>query len=169
MVLGRESSRVRHTFAAAVLAWCLLGGTGVMGREQAPVRYYDQELVVHYGTAAAAAAASLAAAPVPGGRRWAFSARWDDSQPNNLAMRTHMAKFGLKGTFYLNGEAGRPKTGADYAQSLLVEGFSIGGHTQTHPKLPERSPGLMFQEILANRIEKECHTNTPVNSFSRRL
>lgn len=99
-------------------------------------------------------------------RKWAFSARWDDNQPNSLNMREHMAKFGLKGTFYLNKTDDQGRYGRDFALRLMQDGFSIGGHTQGHPKLPEVAPNVAFWEIMANRIEREAQIDGPMNSFA---
>ena len=99
-------------------------------------------------------------------RKWALSARWDDNQPNSLNMREHMAKFGLKGTFYLNKTDDQGRYGRDFALRLMQDGFSIGGHTQGHPKLPEVAPNVAFWEIMANRIEREAQIDGPMNSFA---
>jgi hypothetical protein len=115
----------------------------------------------------------LRLAPVYGDRSWAFSARWDDNQPNSLVMREHMARFGIQGTFYLNrsdehSHSGpQPVFGVNYVRELLRDGGCIGGHTQTHPKLPDLpTANQVFQEILANRIERECEADQPIVSFA---
>jgi len=130
------------------------------------VRVYPQALQVEYGTPAEAARATTAFAPVFDDRQWAFSARWDDCNPNSLQMRQHMAKFGLKGTFYLTQNDARNTFGPEFCRQLMQEGFSIGGHTMTHPKLPELNAGQIWWELCANRVAREDDTETPLNSLA---
>jgi hypothetical protein len=130
------------------------------------LRLYVQTLEVEYPSATEAARASLAFAPVYDAREWAFSARWDDCNLNSLQMRQHMAKFGLKGTFYLTQNDAKNTFGPAFCKQLLQDGFSIGGHTMTHPKLPELNAGQIWWELCANRIAREDDTEMPLNSLA---
>ena len=130
------------------------------------LRLYSQSLEVEYATADEAGRARVEFAPVYDGREWAFSARWDDCSQNSLQMRQHMAKFGLKGTFYLTQNDGKKSFGPDYCKQLMEGGFSIGGHTMTHPKLPELNAGAIWWELCANRVAREDDTETPLNSLA---
>ncbi|NUQ00358.1 MAG: polysaccharide deacetylase family protein, partial [Armatimonadetes bacterium] len=105
-------------------------------------------------------------APVYDARTWAFSARWDDSQMNNLEMRRHMAKFGLKGTFYLNGTDPAGKFGESYARQLTEGGFSIGGHGQTHRDLTTLPANEVFLEVMAVKMDRESQLDVPINSYA---
>lgn len=131
-----------------------------------PLRLYSQTLEVDYAGSDDAGRANVGFAPVFDGREWAFSARWDDCNQNSLQMRQHMAKFGLKGTFYLTQNDGKNSFGPDYCKQLLQDGFSIGGHTMTHPKLPELNAGQIWWELCANRVAREDDTETPLNSLA---
>ncbi|NSW54683.1 MAG: polysaccharide deacetylase family protein [Armatimonadetes bacterium] len=137
-----------------------------------PIRTYMQTVTLTFASeqdareAMGAHEETLRFAQVYDDRRWALSARWDDNQPNSLNMREHMAKFGLKGTFYLNKTDDQGRYGRDFALRLMQDGFSIGGHTQSHPKLPEVAPNVAFWEIMANRIEREAQVDGPMNSFA---
>ncbi|MCE5237498.1 polysaccharide deacetylase family protein [bacterium] len=126
----------------------------------------SQRLTLRFASAAEANLAKLSFAPVYDDREWALSARWDDSNPNSLVMREHMARYGLKGTFYLTGTDPQGRLGEQFARDLMRDGFSIGGHTQTHPSLTMVPPNEIWQQIMANRIEREAQTDTPINSFA---
>lgn len=137
------------------------------GPQDAPaVRCYRQRLQIEYASPEEAAAALPAIAPVYDNREWAFSARWDDSSRNSLVMREHMAKFGLKGTFYLGKSQPDKNVGPDFAKELQRDGCSVGGHTMTHPNLTTLKAGDILWEVLANRIEWEDLLDTPLNSFA---
>lgn len=81
--------------------------------------------------------------PVYDGKTWAFTARWDDNNPNQLNMQKAMASLGLKGTFYLNGSDTSRQLGGAYARQLSTEGCSVGG--PHHPSL------------LAAHAQPQCH------------
>ncbi|OGV72161.1 MAG: hypothetical protein A3K18_21150 [Lentisphaerae bacterium RIFOXYA12_64_32] len=157
-----------------MLRGLLMAGGGVqllvcaaMAAPVAPtLRMYSQQLEVEYATADDAGRASVDVAPVYDGRDWAFSARWDDCSLNSLQMRQHMAKFGLKGTFYLTQNNAKNNFGPEYCKELMQDGFSIGGHTMTHPKLPELDAGKIWWELCANRVGREDDTETPLNSLA---
>ena len=158
-----ESERCVGLTLVCALAFSAIGEPEMAMPEP---RTYSQEIAVQFASAKDAARASVSLAPVWDNRKWAFSARWDDNNANSLNMRERMAKYGLKGTFYLNQAGEQTRYGSDYARRLMQDGFSIGGHTQTHPKLPEVSPSKAFYEIMANRVERECQTDQPMNSFA---
>lgn len=150
----------------AVAALVITSGVAAQPEPSPPAWMCRQRVEVRFASAQAAAAARAAFAPVLGDREWAFSARWDDNSANSLVMREVMARHGLKGTFYLNRTDPKGTFGAEYCAKLMQDGFSIGGHTQTHPKLAEVTAGHAFREVLQNRIEREAQTDCPINSFA---
>lgn len=127
---------------------------------------YSQTIEITYATAEDAARATVKFAPVYDGRDWAFSARWDDCNLNSLQMRQHMAKFGLKGNFYLTQNDKKNSFGPEFCKQLTQDGCAIGGHSMTHPKLPGLKAGAIWWELLANRIAREDDTDTTVNSLA---
>ncbi len=127
---------------------------------------YRQHLKLTFASAAEAAQARLTVAPVYDDREWALSARWDDCNANSLVMHEHMARAGIKGTFYLTGTDPQGRFGEQFAHALMRDGCSIGGHSQTHPSLTMVPPNEIWQQIMANRIEREAQTDTPINSFA---
>lgn len=153
-------------YAMVVLAMVLPLIAQAAPEHAAPVPTYAQEVEIEYASPEAAAAATPSFAPVHDNKEWAFAARWDDSNPNSLVMREHMAKFGLKGTFYLTRSVTDKGLGGDFARKLTADGCSIGGHTMTHPNLTTMNAGQIHWEIMANRIEWEDLLDTPLNSFA---
>lgn len=151
---------------AAVAALVITSGASAQPEGPPPAWMCRQRVEVRFASAEAAAAAKVSFAPVLGDREWAFSARWDDNSANSLVMRDVMARNGLRGTFYLNRTDPKGTFGAEYCAKLMQDGFSIGGHTQTHPKLADVTAGDAFKEILQNRIEREAQTDCPINSFA---
>lgn len=128
------------------------------------MREYKQRFTVTFDCEESATKAQLAKEQLPGGKKWAFSSRWDDNNKASLKMRKIMNKHGFKGTFYLTKSKGQ--FGAEYAQSLMKDGFSIGGHTMTHPNLTKLTMDKIFWEIAAIKVNRESDTNAPINSFA---
>lgn len=161
---------IRSTFCFAVLlqAIGLIGTTAwAQGPTPAAERSYTQTLRLQFASPADAQAAELEITPVPDGKDWAVSARWDDSRKDNVQMARLMEKHGWPGTFFLNATGTKENwIGQDYVQSLLATGSDIGGHSQTHDVLTALKPNEMFYDILANRIEKEDQADRPLNTFA---
>ena len=63
---------------------------------------YTQTLVVSFKSEAAARQAQVVIAPLYHDLSAAFSTRMDDSNLNDLMVAEVLAKYGQKGTFYLN-------------------------------------------------------------------
>lgn len=128
------------------------------------MRMYEQTFTVKYANPHSAKKAKVELLPLPDGKEWAFSSRWDDNRLANIKVRDILAKYGCKGTFYLNKSSKR--WGKKYAEDLIKNGFSIGGHTMDHPFLPKISRNKAFYQILANRIERESEIDKTLNSFA---
>lgn len=128
------------------------------------LRMYSQDIVVTYRTKDDAQKAMLGIMPVFEGKKWAFSARWDDNSGYDFPVHDLMVKYGLKGSFYLN--RSYPTFGLDAVQKLIAGGCSIAGHTQTHADLPTLLANEMFYEVLANRIQREAEADQTINSFA---
>jgi len=146
------------------------------------MRMYSQDIEIAFVSSAAAANAALTKVPLARGKHWAFSARWDDNNGRHQKMRDLMARYGFKGTFYLNSvyrpprKTGKPNVGGvrrstptDYrgkfTRRLIRDGFSIGGHSMNHPSIPHQKKNDMFYEIAAIRVEREADVDRPLNSF----
>jgi peptidoglycan/xylan/chitin deacetylase (PgdA/CDA1 family) len=132
------------------------------------MRMYEQKFTVEYPSKEAAEAARLKIQPLLDGKKFAFSARWDDCRLLNVKMRDIMAKYACKGTFYLNSKTRKyaARFDANYAKEMTKKGCSVGAHSMSHPKLPNIPRSEAFYEILAIRPERESDTDKPINSFA---
>ena len=105
-------------------------------------------------------------APVHDGHAWGLSTRWDDSNPNALNIRRKMLDNGIRGSFYLNSATPEKQEGS-LAAKLSDQGIcSVGGHSVSHPKLPELPANDVLYQLLDNRIALECLADRPVNSLA---
>jgi hypothetical protein len=77
-----------------------------------------------------------------------------------------MLQSGIRGTFYLNSRKPEKPEGS-LARKLAKDGkCSVGGHSVSHPKLPQLPANDSFYQLMANRIALECLTDQPVNSLA---
>ena len=77
-----------------------------------------------------------------------------------------MLENGIRGTFYLNSRTPEVQP-QSLAHKLTAKGLcSIGGHSVSHPHLPELPANEVFYQLMANRIALECLTDRPVNSLA---
>jgi hypothetical protein len=138
--------------------------------------YYPQTLTVDFANEAAARVAKVEILPLYHGYEWAISSRWDDNIPTDIKMRQTLAEHGFRGTFYLNATDGgyygndygliAPKDYSDLGRRLADGGFSIGGHTLTHPYLTCQARDQIFHEVMGIRADRESSSGCPINTFS---
>jgi peptidoglycan-N-acetylglucosamine deacetylase len=93
---------------------------------------------------------------------------WDDGHVLDLRLASELAQCGIAGTFYV-----APKS-RELVENVrlspaglreLAEGFEIGGHTLTHPKLPELPEHGARREIREGKDLVENMLGRPVASF----
>jgi len=164
----KDNAMKQHiALAVAVMGPAGMAAGDVTVKAELPygaVETYRQTLVVD--SVAPGRLPAPRVAPVYDGHKWGLSTRWDDSNPNALNVRRKMIENGIRGTFYLNSRT--PETAPDaLACKLTGKGeCSVGGHSVTHPKLPDLPVNEAFYELMANRIALECLTDRPVNSLA---
>ncbi len=124
---------------------------------------YEREVRIVFPDEASAEAANMRLLPLPEGKTFAFSTRWDDSNPAHTRMAELLTKHGFKGTFYLNTAA--EEFYRETLPQLTRGGHSVGNHTLNHPNLAAKIPNEAARQILQNRVEYEARTNRPVNAF----
>ena len=112
---------------------------GALASAANPLNYteYVQNVDVSFRTPEEAQQAQLVPLPLPEGKILAISSRWDDTNPRHLRMAELLKKHGWKGTFYLfrlNDTFNR-----QVLPALTTGGHSIGNHTISHPRLPQRA------------------------------
>src|SRR5258708_399779 len=108
---------------------------------------YTQEVTITFKTKEAAQAARVEMLPLYHGYDQAFSSRWDDNHLDDLHVQAIMARYDVKGTFFLNDSHGwhQPsETGytldgdpqAVFAKHLLAGDNSIGAPSLNHEFVP---------------------------------
>ena len=142
------------------------------------VESYEQTFTVEFRSPESARKASVRVAGLYHDSKAALSTRMDDNNSNNVRVAEVMARFGQKGTFFLNdplawwednaaqGSAMLREPGTEVPRSLLAGGHSIGAHTLSHDYLPSLSKNAAFREIMGSRISLEVHSGSPVSTFT---
>ena len=128
------------------------------------MRMKSAEVEIQFLSPEAGEQAELSVAPLPEGKSWAFSARWDDNNLRHLRMRDLMAEYGYEGGFYLNDGSG--KAGAEFAKELVEKGCGLGGHGMTHPYLALENVNDIFWQVMANRVKRESDSDTVMVAYA---
>ena len=119
-------------------------------------------VTAEFASAAEAEAAQIAVAPLPEGRKLAFTSRWDDSNWQHVPRAEMFKRVGMTPMFFLNGDV---RYLADTVPKLKALGARFGNHTESHPFLMESGVNTMFREVVENKIRIECFTDMPNTSF----
>ena len=119
-------------------------------------------VTAEFANAADAQKAQIAIAPLPEGRKLAFTSRWDDSSGQHVQRAEMFKRTGMVPMFFLNGDMGYFKGIVPKLKSL---GARFGNHTVNHPFLMESGVNIMFNEVVENKLRIECFSDTPNTSF----
>ncbi len=165
MRIRREGIQVGEG-AVRILVIGLLGllGSVVMAENPLGMPEYTQTLEVTYATPDEAQKAELTKQELPGTKKVALSARWDDTNNRHLKMAQTMARQNWKGTFYLC-NFGSPHQDRTVPAEILKLGSSLGSHTVNHPYLCQYLPASVFKQIIDQRVWEESNYNTCVTGF----
>ena len=142
------------------------------------VETYEQAFTVEFRSPESARKAAVRVAGLYHDFKAAFSTRMDDNNSNDIRVAEVMARFGQKGTFFLNdpwawwegnadqGSAMPHEPGSEVPRGLRAGGHSIGAHTLSHDYLPALSKNAAFKEIMGSRIVLEVQSGSPVSTFT---
>ena len=119
-------------------------------------------VTAEFASAADAQKAQIAIAPLPEGRKLAFTSRWDDSSGQHVQRAEMFKRTGMVPMFFLNGDMGYFKGIVPKLKSL---GARFGNHTVNHPFLMESGVNIMFNEVVENKLRIECFSDMPNTSF----
>ncbi len=123
---------------------------------------YIETVTAEFASAAEAQKAEIAIAPLPDGKKLAFTSRWDDSTPAHVERSEMFKRVGMQPMFFLNGGKSFFK---DSAPKIKENGGRFGNHSVNHPFLMESGVNLMFREIMLEKILVETGCETPNTSF----
>lgn len=93
----------------------------------------------------------------PGCAAGAVTSSWDDGTKHDRRLVEIFRAYGFKGSFYLNSssfsdcEGGNEGCIASGEIRSLYEGFEIGSHSATHPRLWTLPPEAVFAEMVEDR------------------
>lgn len=119
-------------------------------------------VTAEFASAAGAERAQIAIAPLPEGRRLAFTSRWDDSAWPHISRAEMFKRTGVTPMFFLNGDM---KFYKEAVPQLKALGARFGNHTVDHPFLMESGVNAMFQQVVENKLRIECFADKPNTSF----
>lgn len=167
----RQALRLVATVGILTITVTGLGAPRAIADSEANIDSYDQVLMIEFASDEAAQNADIRLERLFDGYHRAVSCRWDDNwTSDNEATRDLMEEFGIRGTWYLNGQFFHPGgQSADYlpvARKLLAGGNSIGGHSLTHPYLTYFHSNRMFAETSGVRINWEAALDEPIVSYA---
>ena len=96
----------------------------------------------------------------------AITTSWDDGHPLDLRLATLLAKYGLKGTFYVPTKYSEwPLMTKEQVVELDRMGMEIGSHTVNHSVLPELTDTDARRELVESRNTLEDLLGKPVPAF----
>jgi peptidoglycan/xylan/chitin deacetylase (PgdA/CDA1 family) len=99
-------------------------------------------------------------------RRTVFTTSWDDGHPNDLRVAEILARYGIKGTFYvpIQNRDGRPVIESRILRRI-AELHEIGSHTFSHCCLNNVSLPEARREIVSGKAALEDRLGRAVSGF----
>ena len=92
---------------------------------------------------------------------------WDDGHHQDLRTAELLARFGLKGTFYVAfNEPAELEISVDEIRALHEMGMEIGSHTLSHRILTEIPRSEIFAELVESKKRLEDILGEPVSAIS---
>ncbi|HEX4591328.1 MAG TPA: polysaccharide deacetylase family protein, partial [Gemmataceae bacterium] len=89
---------------------------------------------------------------------------WDDGHPSDFRVAELLAKYGLRGTFYIPRTA-EMETISESQIRELAGSFEVGGHTIHHVVLPEAPDAEARREIVESKSWLKDLTGRPCPMF----
>ena len=91
---------------------------------------------------------------------------WDDGHPLDVRVATVLARYGLRGTFYVPLQAvADGLVSRSQMNDLLAMGMEIGSHTVTHPNLTRLRAADIDRELRDSRRTLEDLLGIEISSF----
>ena len=123
------------------------------------------EYNVEYASEEDAQTAQAHIMPFPNNKKYAFSSRWDDTNPRHIEMQKMLLQRNCKGTFYIVGDIAKKPTDLQLCKDLLTQGAAIASHTISHTDLSKVMGHVCFYQMLMERIYLESALDTSVVGF----
>ena len=123
------------------------------------------ECNVEYASEADAQATQAHIMPFPDNKKYAFSSRWDDTNPRHIQMQEMLSQHGCNGTFYIVGDISKKPNDLKLCKDLLAKGGAIASHTISHTNVSKVSGNVCFYQMMMERIFLETALDTSVVGF----
>ncbi|MBR0458019.1 MAG: polysaccharide deacetylase family protein, partial [Victivallales bacterium] len=124
---------------------------------------YPQNLEVKFANPTAAEKAKLTVPPLPQGKTFALTLRWDDCSKNHINQLRVMRKNNLRRTFMLHGFG---KSYLEMAKELLkTGGCSIGNHSFKHIRYNGVPLNTIYEHIVRQQVLIESSLDTVCSSY----
>lgn len=87
-----------------------------------------------------------------------FTTSWDDGYVQDLALAAMLKKYGVSGTFYVCPavQHGQTMLNDDQLRALDRDGFEIGSHTISHPRLTTKTDAEVLEEMRESKTRLEA-------------
>lgn len=125
---------------------------------------YTQRFSIEFPDAETASHATASIAPLPLGKKVAFTTRWDDSNPRHLKQAQTLAAHGMKGSFFLN------EVSDEFLKQTILPtketGSVFGNHGLGHPMFFQHTPNYLFETVILFQTELEAKVNMPIVSLT---
>lgn len=103
----------------------------------------------------------------PEGKHKALTMSYDDGQIFDRQLVAIFNKYGIKGTFHINGGLyGRPERITPEETKSLYEGHEVSCHTYTHPTIERFPLDQVVQQVIEDRKVLESLVGYPVRGLS---
>ena len=123
------------------------------------------ECNVEYASEADAQATQAHIMPFPNNKKYAFSSRWDDTNPRHIQMQEMLSQRGCNGTFYIVGDVSKKPNDLKLCKDLLAKGGAIASHTISHTNVSKVMGNVCFYQMMMERIFLETALDTSVVGF----
>ncbi len=123
------------------------------------------ECNVEYASEADAQATQAHIMPFPDNKKYAFSSRWDDTNPRHIQMQEMLSQRGCNGTFYIVGDISKKPNDLKLCKDLLAKGGAIASHTISHTNVSKVMGNVCFYQMMMERIFLETALDTSIVGF----
>jgi peptidoglycan/xylan/chitin deacetylase (PgdA/CDA1 family) len=110
---------------------------------------------------------ALAGNLTPARKRVIVTTSWDDGHPQDVRLAETLARYGVRGTFYVPiDHAAGPRMEWDQVRKLRDMGMEIGADALTRPRMSNISERDAMRELSAGKEVLERVLARPVTSFA---
>ncbi len=102
----------------------------------------------------------------PGGKHKVLTMSYDDGRLRTAALSSCFNRYGIRGTFNLNGGLPRPERIPESEWVELYKGHEVACHTYHHPTISRSPLDQTARQVLADRMQLEGVMGYPVRGLA---